>query len=139
MSAPTAVKHFLDPTTSHSMALKVQTNAKPFALLTGMFCRHKRTHSREDGGDGSFNLSAEEEEDFSGEDQLGSLEEASPSSDAAYVPGSLNGAAHETTSLSNHGNRSNLMGQTRSFNSLQTLSMPMTISHPATINASGMM
>lgn len=109
--------------------------------------QHKRTHSREDGGEGSFNLSAEEEEEYSGEDQLGSLEEASPSSEAAYVPGSLNSAANEAATLSNNGNPSNSsnnnnnnnMGQTQSFNSLQTLSMPMTISHPATINASGMM
>ncbi|KAL3964591.1 hypothetical protein ACCO45_001595 [Purpureocillium lilacinum] len=50
--------------------------------------QHKRTHSREDGGDGSFNMSAEEEEELSGEDQLGSLEEASPTSEMAYAPGS---------------------------------------------------
>ncbi|KAG5973960.1 hypothetical protein E4U55_000170 [Claviceps digitariae] len=102
--------------------------------------QHKRTHSREDGGEGSFNLSAEEEEDYSGEDQLGCLEEGSPSSDSAYIAGSLNGAGHETpVSSSNHGNLSNHMGQSQSFNSLQNLGMPMNISHPATINASGMM
>ncbi|KAK2591841.1 Transcription factor mst12 [Conoideocrella luteorostrata] len=100
--------------------------------------QHKRTHSREDGGEGSFNLSAEEEEEYSGEDQMGSLEEASPSSDAAYIPSSLNGAANEVVS-SNNGNTTNSMGHAQNFNSLQTLSMPMTISHPATINASGMM
>lgn len=149
ISAPTAAKHSPDLTTSHSMAPKTSSSQRihyPFTLLTN-FCRHKRTHSREDGGEGSFNLSAEEEEEYSGEDQLGSLEEASPSSEAAYVPGSLNSAANEAATLSNNGNPSNSsnnnnnnnMGQTQSFNSLQTLSMPMTISHPATINASGMM
>ncbi|KAG6019074.1 hypothetical protein E4U41_003413 [Claviceps citrina] len=101
--------------------------------------QHKRTHSREDGGDGSFNLSAEEEEEYSGEDQLGCLEEASPSSDSAYVTGSHHDAVHETTVSLNHGNSSHHMGQTQSFNSLQTLSMPMPMSHSATINASGMM
>ncbi|KAG5942635.1 hypothetical protein E4U53_007206 [Claviceps sorghi] len=101
--------------------------------------QHKRTHSREDGGEGSFSLSAEEEEDYSGEDQLGCLEEASPSSDSAYVAGSLNGATHETTVSSNQGNLSSHMGQAQSFNSLQSLGMPLGISHSATINASGMM
>ncbi|KAG6006358.1 hypothetical protein E4U54_000191 [Claviceps lovelessii] len=101
--------------------------------------QHKRTHSREDGGEGSFNSSAEEEEDYSGEDQLGCLEEGSPASDSAYVAGSLNGVGHETTASSNHGNLSSHMSQTQSFNSLQSLGMPMNISHAATINASGMM
>lgn len=100
--------------------------------------QHKRTHSREDGGEGSFNLSGEEEEEFSGEDQLGSLEEASPS-DAAYVSTSLNGAANDAMSCSSHGNNSHRMSQAQTFNNLQTLGMPMTISHPATINASGVM
>ncbi|KZZ97615.1 transcription factor Fst12 [Moelleriella libera RCEF 2490] len=99
--------------------------------------RHKRTHSREDGGEGSFNLSAEEEEEYSGEDQLGSLEEASPSSDAAYVPSSLNSAANDN--MSSNGSGPNGMGQNQGFNSLQTLSMPMTISHPAAINTGVMM
>ncbi|KAG5999979.1 hypothetical protein E4U21_006051 [Claviceps maximensis] len=101
--------------------------------------QHKRTHSREDGGEGSFNLSAEEEEDYSGEDQLGCLEEGSPSSDSAYVASSLNGAAHETTASSNHSNLSNHMGQPQSFNGLQGLGMSMNISHSAAINASGLM
>ncbi|KIE02914.1 transcription factor Fst12, partial [Metarhizium majus ARSEF 297] len=103
--------------------------------------QHKRTHSREDGGEGSFNLSAEEEEEYSGEDQLGSVEEASPTSEAAYVPTSLNAAANESVSSSNSISNANnsAMHQPQTFNSLQTLSMPMTISQPATINASGMM
>lgn len=94
--------------------------------------QHKRTHSREDGGDGSFNLSAEEEEEFSGEDHLGSLEEASPTSENGYITGSLNSAMADSSngmhSVSNSG-----------FNSLQTLSMPMTLSQPQAINAGGMM
>lgn len=75
-------------------------------------------------------MSAEEEEELSGEDQLGSLEEASPTSEMAYVPGSLNSSAD---SASSHGANPN-MSQNQTFNSLQTLSMPMTISQPATIN-----
>jgi transcription factor STE12 len=103
-------------------------------MLTGIFLRHKRTHSREDGGEGSLHLSAEEEEEFSGEEQLGSVEEASPTSESAFVPGSINAAVSsgtispQTTMTSSH-----------SFNSLQTLSMPMTISHPTPINAGGAM
>ncbi|KAF4585621.1 transcription factor Fst12 [Ophiocordyceps camponoti-floridani] len=88
--------------------------------------QHKRTHSREDGGESSLNMSAEEEEELSGEDHLGSLEEASPSSEVAYVPGSLNSVPSDVGS----GN----MNDGQGFNSLQTLSMPMTISQPATIN-----
>merc|ERR1712000_101170 len=57
--------------------------------------QHKRTHEREDGGEGPFALSGEEEEDFSGEDQLGSLEEASPTSENAYITGSLGSVANQ--------------------------------------------
>jgi transcription factor STE12 len=94
--------------------------------------RHKRTHGREDGGDGSLHLSGDEEEDFSGDDHLGSLEEASPHSDSAYVTGSLNAVAHGSTPPSSN-------APTQAFSSLETLSMPMTMSQPAAINASGMM
>ncbi|KJZ74037.1 Transcription factor steA [Hirsutella minnesotensis 3608] len=89
--------------------------------------QHKRTHSREDGGDSSMNMSAEEEEELSGEDHLGSLEEASPTSEMAYVPGSM--SSHPGDSMASNG-----MTQNQGFNSLQTLSMPMTISQPTTIN-----
>ncbi|KAH6998633.1 STE12-like protein [Ilyonectria sp. MPI-CAGE-AT-0026] len=101
--------------------------------------QHKRTHGREDGGEGPFNLSGEDEEEFSGEDQLGSLEEASPNSEHAYVPGSMNAIAHGSTPPSSGMSIPNTMAPSQSFNSLQTLSMPMTISQPAAINASGMM
>lgn len=93
--------------------------------------QHKRTHSREEGGDGSFNLSAEEEEEYSGEDHLGSLEEASPTSEGAYAPTSL----ADGTSMMNPTSGVS----TNSYNSLQTLSMPMTMSQPTAINAGGMM
>lgn len=100
--------------------------------LANRIPRHKRTHGREDGGDGSLHLSGDEEEDFSGDDHLGSLEEASPHSENAYVTGSLNAAAHGSTPPSSN-------APTQTFNSLETLSMPMTMSQPAAINASGMM
>lgn len=96
--------------------------------------QHKRTHEREDGGEGPFALSGEEEEDFSGEDQLGALEEASPSSEHAYVTGSLNslgqshgGLAAPATITPNQTYTSNM----------QTLSMPMTMSHTGSVNAGG--
>ena len=94
------------------------------------FPRHKRTHDREDGGEGSFNLSGEDEEEYSGEDHLGSLEEASPGSENAYVTSSLNAVASSVSVNT---------APTQTFNSLQTLSMPMTLSQPTAINASGMM
>ncbi|PNY24393.1 Transcription factor steA [Tolypocladium capitatum] len=117
--------------------VRTHTQEKPYICphCTKAFSRsdnlaqHKRTHSREDGGDGSFNLSAEEEEDLSGEDPLGSLEEASPTSEMAYLPGSLSSSAADSTPSSH--------GANLTFDSLQTLSMPMSISQPATIN--GMM
>lgn len=84
--------------------------------------RHKRTHDRGDGAEGGFPLSGEDEEEYSGEDQLGSLEEASPNSEGGYVPTSLNSVANGTPVTS--------MPQ-QSYNSLQTLSMPMTMSTPA--------
>ncbi|KAM5351431.1 hypothetical protein ACJ41O_004154 [Fusarium nematophilum] len=101
--------------------------------------QHKRTHGREDGAEGPMNLSGEEEEEFSGEDQLGSLEDASPTLDSAYVTGSLNGVAHGSTPPSSGPATATTMAPTQPFNSLETLSMPMTISQPAAINASGMM
>jgi transcription factor STE12 len=80
-------------------------------------------------------MSGEEDEDFSGEDQLGSLEEASPASENAFVTGSLN-------SIANQGGLANPATITPSqafnnSNSLQTLSMPMTVSQPGAINAGG--
>jgi transcription factor STE12 len=87
--------------------------------------RHKRTHDRGEGAEGGFPLSGEDEEDYSGEDQLGSLEEASPSSEGGYVPASLNSVANGTPAS---------MAPVTSmpqYNSLQTLSMPMTMSTPA--------
>ncbi|KAK8091974.1 hypothetical protein PG997_002335 [Apiospora hydei] len=89
--------------------------------------QHKRTHDRGEGGEGGFNLSGEDEEEYSGEDQLGSLEEASPNSDAGYIPASLNSVAHDpATSMPTSTN----MSHAPAFNSLQTLSMPMTMSTP---------
>ncbi|EJP70209.1 STE like transcription factor [Beauveria bassiana ARSEF 2860] len=89
--------------------------------------QHKRTHSREDGAEGSLNLSAEEEEEYSGEEPLGSLGEASPSSEMAYITGSLHGE------VSQNGMAPPSSMPTSSFNSLQTLSMPMTLSQPSMI------
>jgi transcription factor STE12 len=101
-------------------------------------CRHKRTHDRNDGAEGSFN-SGEEEEQYSGEDQMDSLEDASPTSENGYVAGSLDAAVNGNNVTSNGVSSSNPgLGQTQTFNSLQTLSMPMTISQPHAINTGGM-
>ena len=112
------------------------------------FRRHKRTHDRGDGVEGNFNLSGEEEEQYSGEDPLESLDDASPTPENGYVAGSLDSAIHNSHQnshqqqhqASNSMPPSNTnMVQGPSYNSLQTLSMPMTISHPQAINAGGIM
>ncbi|KAI1660311.1 Ste12-like transcription factor [Daldinia decipiens] len=89
--------------------------------------QHKRTHDRGEGAEGGLALSGEEEEDFSGEDQLGSLEEASPNSEPGYVPTSLSSIA--TSMPTSNGLSGSGMAQS-TFNPLQTLSMPMTMSTP---------
>ncbi|OLN85788.1 Transcription factor steA 2 [Colletotrichum chlorophyti] len=95
--------------------------------------QHKRTHDRGENGEAALNFSGEDEEEYSGEDQLGSLGEASPSSENAYVTASLNGVANSSTTPTSSG-----MAAAPAYNSLQTLSMPMTISQPA-VNASAIM
>jgi transcription factor STE12 len=65
--------------------------------------QHRRTHDRSDGSEGPYGSYSGEEEDYEGEDHLGSLEEASPNSENGYLP----------TSMS------------QSFNGLPTMSMNM--------------
>lgn len=104
-------------------------------------CRHKRTHDRGDGGEG-LNLSGEDEEEYSGEDHLGSLGDASPNSDAGYVTTSLNSVANSTPPTSNGsmgGPTTSMPSSQSHFNSLQTLSLPMTISTPQNMNTAVMM
>lgn len=107
--------------------------------LTNLF-RHKRTHDRGDGGDG-LNLSGEDEEEYSGEDHLGSLGDASPNSEAGYVTTSLNSVANSTPPTSNGsmGPATSMPSSQPHFNSLQTLSLPMTISTPQSMNTAVMM
>lgn len=102
--------------------------------------RHKRTHDRGDGADG-LNLSGEDEEEYSGEDQLGSLGDASPNSEAGYVTTSLNSVANSTPPTSNGslGSSNSISTSQANFNSLQTLSMPMAISTPHQMNTAVMM
>ncbi|EAQ90990.1 hypothetical protein CHGG_02925 [Chaetomium globosum CBS 148.51] len=97
--------------------------------------RHKRTHDRNDGAEGNFN-SGEEEEQYSGEDQLSSIDDASPTSEGGYVAGSLDAAVNSNNGPSPHREPSTNQShtQTQTFNSLQTLSMPMTMSQPHAIN-----
>lgn len=95
--------------------------------------QHKRTHDRGDGAEGSFN-SGEEEEQYSGEDQLDSIDDASPTSESGYVTGSLDSAVSGNGMASAPGSmppaNPTHLAQAQTFNSLQTLSMPMTISQP---------
>ncbi|KAI0851806.1 Ste12-like transcription factor [Daldinia vernicosa] len=97
--------------------------------------QHKRTHDRGEGAEGALNLSGEEEEEFSGEDQLGPLEEASPNSDPGYDPTSLGSIA--TSMPTSNGLSEDGMPQS-TYNPLHTLSMPMTMSTP-TGSATGSM
>ncbi|KAI1772440.1 Ste12-like transcription factor [Hypoxylon cercidicola] len=85
--------------------------------------QHKRTHDRGEGAENGLNLSGEDEEDYSGEDQLGALEEASPNSETGYIPTSM-------SSVPGSAQSNGSMMQQSSFNPLQTLSMPMTMSQP---------
>ncbi|KAI1122843.1 STE like transcription factor [Nemania abortiva] len=88
--------------------------------------QHRRTHDRSDGAESGLPLSGEDEDEFSGEDHLGSLEDASPQSEGGYMSTSLNSLTQNNHALSNGG-----MTHTTTFNPLQTLSMPMTISTPS--------
>lgn len=128
--------HAAAPQTSQNRKKKSRSINATYTNVIGN--RHKRTHDRGDGTEGNLNLSGEDEEEYSGEDQLGSLEEASPSSEGGYVPASLNSMAHGGTPTSNGMGPGTSMPHA-TFNSLQTLSMPMTISQPQPINAGGMM
>lgn len=71
--------------------------------------RHRRTHDRSDGSEGPYGGYSGEEEDYEGEDHLGSLEEASPNSENGYLASSMhqsfNGLSSMgmTTSMSNSG------------------------------------
>ncbi|KAI1310998.1 STE like transcription factor [Xylaria venustula] len=88
--------------------------------------QHKRTHDRGEGADAGLPLSGEDEDEFSSEDHLGSLEDASPQSENGYMPASLN-----SLSPNSHGMSTGGMTHTTAFNPLQTLSMPMTMSTPS--------
>jgi len=74
-------------------------------LILTHLLRHRRTHDRGDGSEGPYSYGGEEE-DYEGEDHLGSLEEASPNSENGYLP----------TSMS------------QSYGSLQSMSIPMQMS-----------
>ncbi|KAI0857974.1 STE like transcription factor [Xylaria cubensis] len=88
--------------------------------------QHRRTHDRGDGAESGLPLSGEDEDEFSGEDHLGSLEDASPQSEGSYMATSLNSLSQNNHALSN-----GAMTHTTAFNPLQTLSMPMTMSTPS--------
>lgn len=102
--------------------------------------RHKRTHDRPEGGvEGSYNnLSGEDEEEYSGEDQLGSVEEASPTSESAYAHTSLNAVVNNAATNPNGMSPPASVPAGSTYNSLQTLSMPMTMSTPQTVNSGTM-
>lgn len=65
---------------------------------------------------------------------MGSLEDASPSSEAGYLTASLNAVAHSTPPTTNGrmGHPTAMPSTQSNYNNLQTLSLPMTISNPHT-------
>ena len=65
------------------------TSHPPHRLTNPHGSRHRRTHDRGDGSDGPYGSYSGEEEEYEGEDQLGSLEEASPNSENGYLPTSM--------------------------------------------------
>ncbi|KAL2156161.1 hypothetical protein VTH82DRAFT_906 [Thermothelomyces myriococcoides] len=66
--------------------------------------QHKRTHDRNDGAEGS--LHSGEEEQYSGEEQLSSVDDASPTSENGYVATSLDAAVSGNSDGSNANNNS---------------------------------
>lgn len=112
--------------------------------MTNSHSRHKRTHDRGDGADG-LNLSGEDEEEYSGEDLHGSIGDASPNSEGGYVTTSLNSVANSiNTPPTSHGsmgssNSNHMTTSQPHYNSLQTLSMPMSITTPQQMNTAVMM
>ncbi|KAG4440723.1 hypothetical protein IFR05_003817 [Cadophora sp. M221] len=65
--------------------------------------QHRRTHDRSDGSEGPYGSYSGEEEDYEGEDHLGSLEEASPNSENGYLPSSMSqgfGSMHAQMGMS---------------------------------------
>ncbi|KUI54350.1 Transcription factor steA [Cytospora mali] len=122
----------LGPYPQKSHSCPIPTCGRLFKRLEHLK-RHKRTHDRGDGGDG-LNLSGEEDEEYSGEDHMGSLEDDSPNSETGYVTASLNAVSHGTQQTSNGriGHSTSMPSTQSNFNSLQTLSLPMTISNPHT-------
>ncbi|ROW12767.1 hypothetical protein VMCG_00277 [Cytospora schulzeri] len=122
----------LGPYPQKSHSCPIPTCGRLFKRLEHLK-RHKRTHDRGDGGDG-LNLSGEEDEEFSGEDHMGSLEDDSPNSETGYVTASLNSVAHgpQQTSNGRVGHSVSMPSTQSNFNSLQTLSLPMAISNPHT-------
>ncbi len=75
---------------SDNLAQYVAAHIKFFLAYTNLSdCRHRRTHDRSDGSEGPYGSYSGEEDDYEGEDNLGSLEEASPNSENGYLPTSM--------------------------------------------------
>jgi transcription factor STE12 len=68
-------------------------------MQANQFTRHRRTHDRGDGSDGPYGSYSGEEEDYEGEDHLGSLEEASPNSENGYLPTTAPQGFHSLDSM----------------------------------------
>jgi transcription factor STE12 len=78
----------LGPYPQKSHSCPIPTCGRLFKRLEHLK-RHRRTHDRSDGSEGPYGSYSGEEEDYEGEDQLGSLEEASPNSENGYLPTSM--------------------------------------------------
>ncbi|CAK7264266.1 Transcription factor mst12 [Sporothrix epigloea] len=95
--------------------------------------RHKRTHERGDRGDATSPNPGEDEEEYSSEDQLGSAEEATSSTEGRYVASPADSAIKSGLTPTSAPQAAN------DFGSLQASKIPMAVSHSQAINSGSMM
>ncbi|KAI9645925.1 Transcription factor mst12 [Ciborinia camelliae] len=104
----------LGPYPQKSHSCPIPTCGRVFKRLEHLK-RHRRTHDRGDGSEGAYG-SYSGEEDFEGEDHLGSLEESSPNSENGYLQPSMTSMSQSMTSIQ--------PSMTSNFNNM---SMPMSM------------
>jgi transcription factor STE12 len=87
--------------------------------------RHRRTHERSDGSEGPYGNYSGEEEDYEGEDQLGSLEEASPNSENGYLPTSMGHGFNGLNSMSMSMSGSGMAAPSQLINAQHLMQQPI--------------
>ena len=87
--------------------------------------RHRRTHDRSDGSDGPYGSYSGEEEDYEGEDHLGSLEEASPNSENGYLPTTMSQSFNGLPTMSMNMSGSGMAAPSSLINTQQLMQQPI--------------